>query len=105
MKNPKALFIVVNAGFSQEIVDIARGLGASGATILNGRGEGTTNKTIMGITVDLEKEMVLTLVEADTALRIMEAVKEKAGVKTPAHGVCFLMPVDKMTDISPHPLP
>lgn len=105
MKNPKALFVVVNAGFSQEIVDIARGLGAGGATILNGRGEGTTNKTIMGITVDLEKEMVLTLVEADTALRIMEAVKEKAGAKTPAHGVCFLMPVDKMTDISPHPLP
>lgn len=105
MKNPKALFIVVNAGFATEIVDIARGLGASGATILNARGEGTTSKTILGITVDSEREMVLTLVEAETAARIMEAVKEKAGVKTPAHGVSFMMPVEKMTEISAHPRP
>ena len=33
MKNPKALFVVVNAGFAEEIVDIARSLGAGGATI------------------------------------------------------------------------
>ena len=29
MRNPKALFVVVNAGFAEEIVDIARGEGAS----------------------------------------------------------------------------
>ena len=57
MKNPKALFIVVNAGFSQEIVDIARGLGARDQHPQ--RPGGHRNKTIMGITVDLEKEMVL----------------------------------------------
>ena len=95
--NIKALFIIVNAGFAEEIVDIVRSEGASGATIINARGGGMKNQTILGITVDPEKEMVLTLVEAKTATKIMTAIKEKAGIGTPAHGICFFMPVEKMT--------
>jgi hypothetical protein len=97
MENLKALFIVVNAGFAQEIIDIARDKGASGATIMNARGEGTTHQTVFGITIDSEKEMVLSIVPGKVAVKIMDTIKEKAGVKTPAHGVCFLLPVDKMT--------
>ena len=99
MENAKALFIIVNAGFAEEIVGIARKEGASGATIINARGEGMKNKTIMGITIDSEKEMVLSIVEGKTATKIMEAVKEKAGITSPAHGVCFFMPVEKMTEM------
>ena len=94
----KALFIVINAGFAEEIVAIARGEGATGATILNARGEGLKSKTILGITVDSEKEIVFTLVTAKVANRIMEAVRDKAGVRSPAHGVCFVMPVEGMTE-------
>jgi nitrogen regulatory protein PII len=97
VKNIKALFIVVNAGFVDEIIDIARAEGARGATIINARGEGLNVEKIMGITVDSEKEMVLSLVDEDTAEKIMAAVKEKAGICTPAHGVCFMLPVEKMT--------
>lgn len=98
MENMKALFIIVNAGFAEEIVDIGRTEGAGGATILNARGEGMKPQTIMGITVDSEKEMVLSVVDEKTAVKIMDAVKKKAGIGTPAHGVCFFMPVDKMTE-------
>lgn len=98
MENIKALFIIVNAGFAEEIVDIARNEGASGATILNARGGGVKNQTILGITIDPEKEMVFSLVEAKTAAKIMNAIKEKAGIGTPAHGVCFFIPVEKMTN-------
>ena len=98
MENMKALFVIVNAGFAEEIVDIARGVGAGGATILNARGEGATLKTIMGITVDSEKEIVLSVVDGETVAKIMDAVKNKAGIGTPAHGVCFFVPVGKMTE-------
>jgi hypothetical protein len=97
MENIKALFIIINAGFAEEIVDIVRAEGAGGATIINARGGGTKHQTILGITVDSEKEMVLSLVDVKTATKIMTAVKEKAGIGTPAHGVCFFMPVEKMT--------
>ena len=98
MENMKALFIVVNAGFSEEIVDIARAEGAGGATIINARGGGAKHQSILGITVDSEKEMVLSVADGKTAAKIMDAVKEKAGIETPAHGICFFMPVEKMTE-------
>ena len=54
-------------------------------------------KTILGITIDTEKEIVLSVVEKDVALRIAEAIKEKAGVGTAAHGLCFFLPVEMST--------
>ncbi len=97
MKELKALYVIVNAGYSAEIVDIAREAGAGGATILNARGSAAKPQTILGITIDTEKEIVLSVVEKDIAVKIMAAVKEKAGVGTNAHGLCFFVPVEMST--------
>lgn len=97
MKELKALYIIVNAGFASEIVEIARELGSTGATILNARGSVAKPKTILGITIDTEKEIVLSVVEKEVAIKIMEAVKEKAGSGTAAHGLCFFLPVEMST--------
>lgn len=97
MKELKALYIIVNAGFSSEVVEIARSLGSTGATIINARGSVAKPKTILGITIDTEKEIVISVVEKDVATQIMEQVKEKAGVGTAAHGLCFFMPVEMST--------
>ncbi len=94
--NIKVLYIIVNAGFAEEVVEIAREAGARGATIINARGTGAVHKAILGITIDTEKEIILSLVDGDTAERIIAAVKEKAGLKSPANSVCFIMPVEKM---------
>lgn len=98
--NMKALFIIINAGFADEVIDIARANGANGATIINSRGEGTVHKSFMGISIDSEKEVVLTLVDGQIAEKIMDEIKEKAGIKSPAHGICFLLPVEKIVGIS-----
>ena len=81
MKELKALYIIVNAGFASEIVEIARKVGSTGATIINARGSVAKPKTILGITIDTEKEIVLSVVEKDVAVKIMEQVKEKAKPK------------------------
>ena len=93
--NIKALFIIVNAGFANDVAELAYESGASGATILNARGEGAHHKSILGITVDTEKDIVVCIADAAISERIMNAVKENAGIKTPAHGICFTLPVDK----------
>ncbi len=97
MKELKALYIIVNAGFASLVVDIAREIGSTGATILNARGSVANPQTILGITIDTEKEIVLSVVEKEIAIKIMEAVKEKAGVGTAAHGLCFYLPVEMST--------
>lgn len=97
MKELKALYIIVNAGFSSEVVKIARSLGATGATIINARGSVAKPKTILGITIDTEKEIVLSVVEKEVALEIAEAIKQQVGVGTSAHGLCFFLPVELST--------
>lgn len=104
MTELKALYIIVNAGFSSEVVQIARSLGATGATIINARGSVAKPKTILGITIDTEKEIVLSVVKKDVAIKIINAIKEKAGVGTEAHGLCFFMPV-KMSTLTIHEKP
>jgi hypothetical protein len=49
----------------------------------------------MGITVDEEKEMIICLVDEPIDEKVMTAIKEKAGIKTAAHSICFTMPVEK----------
>ena len=95
--NLKALYIIVNAGFSSQIVEITRECGATGATILNARGSVQKPQTILGITIDSEKEIVLSIVEKEVANKIMQSVQENAGVGTPAHGLCFYLPVEAST--------
>ncbi len=97
MNELKALYIIVNAGFASEVVEIARSVGSTGATIINARGSVAKPKTILGITIDTEKEIVLSVVKKDVAIKIMEKVKEKAGVGTSAHGLCFFVPVEMST--------
>lgn len=97
MKELKALYVIVNAGFASSIVDIARSLGATGATIINARGSVAKPKTILGITIDSEKEIVLSVVEKEVAMKVVEAVKTQAGVGTAAHGLCFFLPVEMST--------
>ena len=97
MKELKALYVIVNAGFAPTVVDIARYLGATGATIINARGSVAKPKTILGITIDTEKEIVLSVVEKEVAEKIVEAVKQQAGVGTVAHGLCFFLPVEMST--------
>ncbi len=97
MKELKALYIIVNAGFSADVVEIARSQGATGATIINARGSVAKPKTILGITIDTEKEIILSVVEKDVAIKIMEKVKETAGVGTEIHGLCFFVPVEMST--------
>lgn len=100
MENMKALFVIVNAGFSDEIIGLARECGARGATVITARGIGLNVKEIMGITVDREREIVLSIVDGDTAEKIMAGVKEKAGISSIAHGVCFALPVDNITKMT-----
>ena len=97
MQELKALYIIVNAGFAAEVVEIAREMGATGATIINARGSVAKPKTILGITIDTEKEIVLSVVEKEIAEKIVEAIKTRAGVGTAAHGLCFFLPVELST--------
>ncbi len=59
----EAIFCVVNAGFSDEVMFAARKAGAAGGTIIKGRGTTSTEaEKTFGITIQPDKEIVIILV-------------------------------------------
>lgn len=91
----KALYIIANAGHSDEIIEIIRAAGASGGTIIHARGEGSHHHSFMGITLDHEQEIIIIITDKDIADRIISDVDTKAGRDTGVHGVCYVMPVER----------
>ena len=60
---------IVNRGFSDLVMDAARKAGASGGTILHGRGTGVHEAAqFFGVAIQPEKELVLTGRDPDARL-------------------------------------
>ena len=86
---------IVNAGFSETVMDAAKEFGARGGTVIHGRG--TANKEaekFFQITIHPEKELVLILVPKKLRDDILHALYKAVGLKTEGQGIAFSLPVD-----------
>lgn len=90
---------IVNKGFKDDVMAAARGAGATGGTIIKAGGTGADVAKILGITISEEKEIVLIVSDMEKRNDIMNAIIDKAGVKTAAQGIVFSLPVEKVIGI------
>lgn len=92
---------IVNQGYSEQVMDAARSVGASGGTVFHSRriGSGEAMK-FWGINVQQEREIVLILVKKEEKRAIMQAIGEKCGMHSEAHGVVLSLPVDEVAGLS-----
>jgi nitrogen regulatory protein PII len=102
----EVIFCIVNAGFSDAVMDAARQFGARGGTILRGRGTANQEaESIFSITVHPEKEVVMILVESKIKDQILHALYQEVGLKTPGQGIAFSLPVDAVIGLRADVLP
>lgn len=89
------ILCIVNAGFSDTVMDSAKQAGARGGTVINARGTaGKDAETFFGISIQPEKEAVIILVESTVRDDVLHALYKSAGLGTPAQGIAFSLPVD-----------
>lgn len=95
------IITIVNKGFSDYVVGAAREAGATGATILNGRGTSIheTDK-FLGVSIQPEKELVLVLVKKSDRNKIMTEICAKANLNQSEKGLCFSLPVSNLKGIT-----
>lgn len=97
----EVIFCVVNAGFSEAVMDAAKEFGARGGTVIRARGTANSeSEKLFGITIEPEKEIVMILVPSDIKDDILHALYREVGLKTPGQGIAFSMPVDNVVGIS-----
>ena len=99
----EVIFCVVNAGFSEAVMDAAKEFGARGGTVIRARGTANSeSEKLFGITIQPEKEIVMILVPSDIKDDILHALYKEVGLKTPGQGIAFSMPVDNVVGLSTH---
>ena len=87
---------IVMKGSGDTVIEASMKAGAEGGTIVFGRGIGIhEKKKILGIPVEPEKEIVLTVTPPDKADAILNEVVKAARLGEPGRGIAFTIPVDR----------
>lgn len=89
----KLILVVVSKGLGSKIVAAAKVAGSHGGTIVRGRGTATQSiyESILGITYEPEKELVLVGVNAALAESILAVIAETGNLNKPGHGIGFVL--------------
>lgn len=91
----EVIFCVVNAGYSELVMDAAREVGAKGGTVMHAKG--TANKEaekFFNIAIQPDKEIVMILVPQEIKDDVLHAIYRQAGLKSEGSGIAFSMPVN-----------
>ena len=88
------LVVIANQGYTEQIMDAARKVHASGGTVIHAKGTGGQQaEKFLGVTLVPEKEMVFIVARKDRKNAIMQAIMEEAGTGTAAGAIVFSLPV------------
>ena len=102
--NHEVIFAIVNAGYAEDAMHVAREEGARGGTIISGRGVAREKEAaFFGITVHAEKEILMLVVEKEIRDRVLHALYKKMGMQQKAQGIVFSLPVSEAAGLSKAP--
>ena len=91
----EVIFCIINAGFSDAAMSAARGVGATGGTILKGRGTASRRaEELFNISIQPEKEILMLLVPKEIKDDVLRALYYSVGLNTAGQGIAFSMPVE-----------
>ena len=102
--NYEVIICIVNAGYSELVMDAAKEVGARGGTVIHAKG--TANKEaeqFFKITIQPDKEMVMILVPENIMDDVLHALYKSAGPKTEGQGIAFSMAVSNVVGLSSEP--
>ena len=98
----EVIFAIVNSGYAEDVMDIARELGVRGGTILNARGVVNEDAAaFFGITLHQEKEILMMVVEKSLRDTVLNAIYKQMGMAKKAKGIAFSLPVSDVAGLAP----
>lgn len=90
------IVIVANEGRTDQVMNAARAAGATGGTVLHGKGTGSQNKKFYNVSIAAEKEVILMVAPSDRKAAIMQSVLHHAGPDSDAGAVLFSLLVSEV---------
>lgn len=91
---------IIPKGSAEKALRASREAGAEGGTVLYGRGAGIHEKrTILGVPIEPEKEILLTVVPHTLSRQVLERIVEAAQLNLPGKGIAFVVALDGVAGI------
>ncbi|MBR6614466.1 MAG: P-II family nitrogen regulator [Lachnospiraceae bacterium] len=88
------IIVITEPGYTNMVMDAARGAGAYGGTVIHAKGTGMElAEKFMGVSLASEKELVLIVTKTELKNPIMQAIMKDAGLQTKAKSIAFSLPV------------
>ena len=98
----EVVFAIVNSGYADDVMDIAREQGVRGGTILNARGVVKEEAAaFFGITLHQDKEILMMVVEKSIRDNVLNAIYKQMGMAKKAKGIAFSLPVSDVAGLAP----
>ena len=98
--NHEVIFAILNAGYAEDAMDVAREHGVRGGTILNARGVARANEAaFFGISIHHEKEILMMVVEKSIRDDVLNALYKEMGMAKKAQGIVFALPVSDVAGL------
>ena len=98
--NHEVIFAIVDSGFGEDAMEVAREQGARGGTILNGRGVAREDAlAFFGIPLHAEKEILMMVVDKSIKDNVLNALYKEMGMGKPAQGIAFSLPVSDVAGL------
>ena len=99
--NHEVIMCIVNAGYSDAVMDAAREFGARGGTVIHARGTANIEaEKLFNIAIQPEKEIVMILVESAIRDDILHALYQNVGLKSEGKGIAFCLPVEQVVGLT-----
>ncbi|MFP3912368.1 MAG: P-II family nitrogen regulator [Desulfobacteraceae bacterium] len=93
----KCIVAMVKPDLTDGVVESAKQVGATGATIIPASGTGLKEaKTFFGLSLDIRTEVILFLVQDPSVEPVLSAVREAGRFHEPGTGIAFVVPVDQI---------
>jgi nitrogen regulatory protein PII len=97
----EVIWCIVNAGYSDDVMNAAREFGARGGTVIRARGTANQEaERLFNIAIQPDKEIVMILIEASLKKDILHALYQKVGLNSPGQGIAFSLPVESVVGLS-----
>lgn len=95
-----AIVVIAPEDLEQQAIDDAKAAGATGITILSGRGiGGETKKTFFGMTFEGSQSVLLMVVAKHLSMPILKKMQQVLVAEGKSRGIAFTVPIDHLTGL------
>lgn len=94
------IIVIANEGYTDQVMDAARTVGAMGGTVIHAKGTGPKKaEKFYGVSLVNEKEMILIVAQSSEKAGIMRNIIKETGPDSPAGAIMFSLPVSNIAGL------